>query len=48
MERRIPEDYDQVQAYLESNYEEVLGDEFYSDIFPDNEVSGEMLSLIHI
>lgn len=42
MERRIPEDYDQVQAYLESNYEEVLGDEFYSDIFPDNEVSGEM------
>lgn len=42
MERRIPEDYDQVQAYLESNYEEVLGDEFYNDIFPDNEVSGEM------
>lgn len=38
----VPGDYQEVINYLETNYEEVLGDQFYSEIFPDNEVSGEM------
>lgn len=36
-----PKDYDQVLAWLSTNYEEVQGEEFYRDIFPDNESSGD-------
>lgn len=34
-------DYDQVVSWLADNYIEVFGCDFYRDIFPDNERSGE-------
>lgn len=35
-------DYDQVISYLETNFDEVFGDQVYSEIFPDNECVGEI------
>lgn len=35
------EGYEGVVARLEARYEEVFGDDFYREIFPDNECSGE-------
>ena len=35
-------EYSEVCAYLESNYEEVDGCDFYRELFPNNERSGEL------
>ena len=35
-------EYSEVCAYLESNYEEVDGCDFYRELFPNNEKSGEL------
>lgn len=35
-------DYNEVFNYLSNQYEEVSGFDFYNDLFPDNEMSGEM------
>lgn len=41
MSVEIP-DYDQVVAWLDTNCDKVLGDEFYRFIFPDNELQGDL------
>ena len=38
----IPQNYLEVTAYLESQYEEVDGYRFYRELFPDNENAGEL------
>jgi hypothetical protein len=40
--KEVPADYSQVIERLEKNYEEVPGEQFYSEIFPDNESRGDM------
>ena len=41
MSKKDPLSYREVVARLENQFEEVRGQEFYEEIFPDNEVSGE-------
>lgn len=39
--KQVPEDYSQVIDELSRDYEEVPGDQFYREIFPDNENTGD-------
>lgn len=39
--KKRPEDYPEMVKFLEKNFVEYYGIDFYSDIFPDNEKSGE-------
>ena len=41
MSKIDPLEYSAVIARLENQFEEVLGQDFYEELFPDNECSGE-------
>ena len=38
----VPQDYMDCYVYLRARFEEVGGCEFYSELFPDNEISGKL------